>query len=58
MSSRYQAAIMKPGFNPLGTQTVGYYNALYSWGLGVSGQLGLNNTNYYSSPVQVGNLTT
>ena len=57
MSMRYQAAIIKPGFNPLGTQQVGYYNALYSWGLNVNGQLGLGDTTYRSSPVQVGTLS-
>ena len=31
---------------------------LYAWGQGGSGQLGLGNTTYYSSPVQVGSLTT
>jgi alpha-tubulin suppressor-like RCC1 family protein len=31
---------------------------LWAWGNGISGQLGINNTTYYSSPVQVGSLTT
>ena len=31
---------------------------LWSWGWNNQGQLGLGNTNYYSSPVQVGALTT
>ena len=57
MSMRYQAAIIKPGFNPLGTQTSGYQNAIYSWGQNSSGELGQNNTINLSSPVQVGALT-
>jgi len=32
--------------------------ALWSWGTGAYGQLGLGNRNYYSSPKQVGSLTT
>ena len=31
---------------------------LYAWGLNNAGQLGLGNTSYYSSPKQVGSLTT
>jgi len=31
---------------------------LYSWGQGLYGQLGLGNVTYYSSPKQVGSLTT
>ena len=31
---------------------------LYAWGLNSYGQLGLGNTSYYSSPKQVGSLTT
>ena len=31
---------------------------LWSWGRGNEGQLGLSNTTSYSSPVQVGALTT
>jgi alpha-tubulin suppressor-like RCC1 family protein len=31
---------------------------LWAWGNNQQGELGLNNTIYYSSPVQVGNLTT
>jgi len=30
---------------------------LWAWGANLAGQLGLNNTTYYSSPVQVGALT-
>lgn len=38
-----------------GTWPVGYNTySLYSWGNGANGQLGLNNFNSYSSPVQVG----
>jgi alpha-tubulin suppressor-like RCC1 family protein len=56
--SRYKAGIMKPGFNPLGTQTgPGYYNALYGWGYGVNGELGLGTIINRSSPTQVGTLT-
>ena len=57
MSMRYQAAIMKPGFNPLGTQTTTTYYDLYTWGANSQGQLGLNNTSNYSSPKQVGSAT-
>ena len=32
--------------------------SLLAWGLGTSGQLGLSNTTNYSSPKQVGTLTT
>lgn len=58
MSFRYAAGINKPGFNPLAapTGTTSYY--LYSMGLNNSGQLGLGNTTYYSSPKQVGSLGT
>jgi alpha-tubulin suppressor-like RCC1 family protein len=31
---------------------------LWGWGKNNSGQLGLNNTTYYSSPKQIGALTT
>ena len=57
MSHRYTAAIIKPGFNPLGAQTTTTYYNLFSWGQNNGGQLGLNNTTYYSSPKQVGSLT-
>lgn len=54
----FQGSIVKPGFNPLAapTATTTYY--LYSMGLNNVGQLGLNNTTYYSSPKQVGSLGT
>jgi len=55
---RWQAAIVKPGFNPLGTQTVSYTYYLYSWGNNqTNGPLGLSNLTNYSSPKQVGSLT-
>lgn len=61
MSLRQQNAgsIIKPGFNPLGSQTTSYiyYPYLYSWGLNGNGQLGLNNSTNYSSPKQVGVLS-
>ena len=57
MSFRYQAAINKPGFNPLGTQTTTTLYNLYAWGGNSYGQLGLGNITNYSSPVQVGSLT-
>ena len=58
MSMRWQAAIIKPGFNPLGTQTTTYLYELWSWGYNAFGRLGLGNTTNYSSPKQVGALTT
>jgi len=57
VSFRYQAAINKPGFNPLGVQTTTTLYNLYSWGANPYGGLGLGNTTYYSSPMQVGSLT-
>ena len=56
MSLRQQnlGSIIKPGFNPLGTQTPTYLYNLLSWGDNTYGQLGLNNTTAYSSPKQVG----
>ena len=41
-----------------GTWPDGFVRGLYSWGANPSGQLGLGNTVYYSSPKQVGGLTT
>ena len=58
MSFRYVSGINKPGFNPLAAQTTTYLPYLYSWGANGSGQLGLGNTTAYSSPKQVGSLTT
>jgi alpha-tubulin suppressor-like RCC1 family protein len=59
MSMRFTAAINKPGFNPLGTQTTTttYFPYLYAWGRGDLGVLGLGNTTGYSSPKQVGALS-
>jgi len=59
MSLRQQNAgsIIKPGFNPLGTQAPSYTYYLYSWGRGNLGVLGLGNTTDYSSPKQVGALS-
>jgi alpha-tubulin suppressor-like RCC1 family protein len=51
-------SINKPGFNPLGAQTTTYNYYLYSWGQNAQGQLGLNNTTDYSSPKQIGSLST
>ena len=59
-----QGSIVKPGFNALGAQTnvttTTYQPYLYSWGGagGTAGRLGLGNTTNYSSPKQVGALTT
>ena len=54
--------IVKPGFDPLAAQTsnpVALPNgAIWSWGKNANGQLGLGNTTYYSSPMQIGALTT
>jgi len=58
MSFRYGSGINKPGFNALAAQTTTYTYELYSWGSNGFGQLGLNNTTNYSSPKQVGSLTT
>ena len=45
---------VKPGFNPLATQTTVSNSDFFSWGINAYGQLGLGNTTNYSSPVQVG----
>jgi alpha-tubulin suppressor-like RCC1 family protein len=63
MSLRQQnlGSIVKPGFNPLGAQTTTttYTYYLNSWGGNNGyGQLGLGNKTSYSSPKQVGSLTT
>ena len=46
--------IVKPGFDPLATQTSVSASGLYSWGYNFRGQLGLGDTVDRSSPVQVG----
>jgi len=60
MSERYVGAWEQAGlFNPLNAPTPSSYTYyLYSWGVNSSGQLGLGNTTSYSSPKQVGALTT
>jgi alpha-tubulin suppressor-like RCC1 family protein len=51
--------IVKPGFNPLAEQTSEVVaGGLWSWGRNNRGQLGVGNTTSYSSPVQIGVLTT
>ena len=50
--------IVKPGFNPLATQTSFVSGAMWGCGYNGYGQLGQGNTTNYSSPVQVGALTT
>jgi alpha-tubulin suppressor-like RCC1 family protein len=57
VSFRYVSGINKPGFNPLAAQTSVTTFTLFSWGNNLTGQLGLGNTTYYSSPKQVGSLT-
>ena len=53
-------SIVKPGFNALGAQTsvTTYTYELYSWGNNSAGQLGIGSLTNYSSPKQVGALTT
>ena len=59
MSMRYQGAWLQAGaFNPLVAPTPNYTYGLRSWGYNYYGQLGLSNTTNYSSPKQVGALTT
>ena len=59
MSFRYGSGINKPGFNALAAQTTTIVYNLFSWGSNTTfGQLGLGNTTSYSSPKQVGALTT
>jgi alpha-tubulin suppressor-like RCC1 family protein len=54
----FPGGIVKPGFNPLAAQTTTTFVNLYGWGQNDAGQLGLGNRTKYSSPVQVGSLTT
>jgi alpha-tubulin suppressor-like RCC1 family protein len=58
VSYRYGAAFLDPGLNTLTAPTPSYTYYLYSWGANQNGQLGLNNLTYYSSPKQVGSLTS
>lgn len=58
MSYRYANAIVKPGLNTLVAPTPSYNYYLNSWGRNNLGQLGLGNTTDYSSPKQVGSLTS
>ena len=60
MSRRYLAGFIQAGlFNPLAAPTPSAYTyELWSWGRNTNGQLGLGNTTNYSSPIQVGALTT
>jgi alpha-tubulin suppressor-like RCC1 family protein len=60
MSQRYLAGFVQAGlFNPLAAPTPsGYTYELWSWGANGGGQLGLGNLTNYSSPKQVGSLTT
>ena len=57
MSMRYQAAIIKPGFNPLGTQTSSVQNTIYGAGNGYGGVFGDGTTTTRTSPSQVTNTT-
>lgn len=61
MSLRYTGAWLQDGaFNPLTAPTpnYSYTYGLWSWGNNSGGVLGLGNTTSYSSPKQVGSLTT
>ena len=58
MSFRYVSGINKPGLNTLVQGTPTYVYNLFSWGSNAQGQLGLGNTTSYSSPKQIGALTT
>ena len=51
------ATIAIPTTNPIFVLAVKTDGTLWSWGGNPQGQLGLNNTTYYSSPKQVGSLT-
>tara|TARA_R110000868_G_scaffold9065_2_gene45909 strand:+ start:3726 stop:4856 length:1131 start_codon:yes stop_codon:yes gene_type:complete len=56
MSFRYGSGIVKPGFNPLATQTTTYLYNLFTFGDNVNGPLGDGTTIARSSPVQIGSL--
>ena len=59
MSRRYLAGFVQDGlFNPLVAPTPTYLYNLFSWGYNNYGQLGLSNITNYSSPKQIGLLTT
>ena len=59
MSRRYLAGFVQDGlFNPLVVPTPSYLYNLLSWGSNAYGQLGQGNITNYSSPKQVGSLTT
>jgi len=59
MSNRYLAGFVQDGlFNPLVAPTGTTYYNLYGWGSNANGQLGLGNVINYSSPKQIGSLTT
>ena len=59
MSRRYLAGFVQDGlFNPLVAPTGTIVYNLLSWGRNNCGQLGLGNITNYSSPKQVGSLTT
>lgn len=54
----YPGSIVKPGFNPLGSQTLTPQSAtIFTWGRGSEGQSGLNVATARSSPVQIGSLS-
>jgi len=56
VSYRYGASYLDPGLNTLVAPTLQYN--LFGWGNNNSGQLCLGNITSYSSPKQIGNLTT
>ena len=55
----YGGSIVKPGLNTLASPAaIVTYQGLWTWGRNNNGQLGLGNITNYSSPKQVGALTT
>lgn len=58
MSYRYDASFIDPGLNTLVAPIPSYTYELWSWGNNSIGTLGLGNTTNYSSPKQIGSLTT